>query len=70
MAATETITITFESGAAEHLRRRADERNLTSLSEYLESLIVADMLEPANEAELAHWMKTEGARRLQAFHDA
>lgn len=69
MPATEEFTIKLPAEAASYVRKRVADGNFSDPTEYFESLVVADLLAPPpSQDELAHWMNTEGARRLEALH--
>ena len=67
LSTTANFVISLPQGAAEYVQQRIADGTFESPSDYVESLVVSDMLgQPPSEAELEQWMNTEGARRVEA----
>lgn len=69
MSPTAAFVIQLPQDAAEYVQQRIADGGFESPSDYVETLVVSDMLSTASsETELDQWMNTEGARRIEALH--
>jgi antitoxin ParD1/3/4 len=66
--ATEQFTVTLSTDVLEFVRSKVSAGEYATESDFIEAAIVQSIFPaPSTDADLVHWMNTEGARRCAAL---